>query len=674
MTCPSIELAPVGEQLARGRWISPSPAGYEYTHDLIRATVYDQIPRSRRRRLHELAAVALARREPGNLPDRARTASTAPDTASRPPSATGGPLSSTSRPSRYARRSTPTPAPSSSSRNRHDALASRSRWHSRRHARASTTTNGSARRWRSPRHWLASWATTPRCLRTTLIAGLAAGRTGDPDASARLLSEARELAESMGDERHRRTATYLLADLRAQQGQWQAAEAAWLPVLEYARRTGDLTLVGCVLRGLAIAAKQMGDPQAAVRLLEESVATLRECGDRVNELYTSSNLLGVLYNLEAWDRLLVHADEMWPIAEMFGDPVTVGIIRHQQGLAALALGDQSTARTMMAAAKDAFGLAGTRPRLVGLVVNTIGLVAEDEGHDAEAELLYREALDTAVIHDAATESAYARHDLGALLARTIAPPTPFPCCAWPPVRGPSTATHCCGRRARPTSVSRCSPPEGRSRRPRRSRMRGSRWSAPGRRRASSRRAGSGRSRGCSSGWAARRTLAPRWRRAGQLDRQALAISDAGLRRQFFERVPVNRAIVEAHQREVGRDQPPGRAGEARRTARPDAAQRRAGGGALDVARARQRRDRRQGRTTTPSAGAPDGGGRRRWCRTDRRRPCRCAGRQPANDPAGHRAPPRLAGPVADPPTSSARQSVGCARPPVRPANVADPSR
>ena len=71
MTCPSIELAPVGEQLARGRWISPSPAGYEFTHDLIRATVYDQIPRSRRRRLHELAAVALARREPDNLPTRA---------------------------------------------------------------------------------------------------------------------------------------------------------------------------------------------------------------------------------------------------------------------------------------------------------------------------------------------------------------------------------------------------------------------------------------------------------------------------------------------------------------------------------------------------------------------------------------------------------------------------
>ena len=45
--------------------------------------------------------------------------------------------------------------------------------------------------------------------------------------------------------------------------------------------------------------------------------------------------------------------------------------------------------------------------MVGLVVNTIGLVAEDEGHDAEAELLYREALDTAVTLDAATESAYA---------------------------------------------------------------------------------------------------------------------------------------------------------------------------------------------------------------------------------------------------------------------------
>ena len=70
-----------------------------------------------------------------------------------------------------------------------------------------------------------------------------------------------------------------------------------------------------------------GRPEEAARLLEESVATLRQAGDRVNELYTSSNLLGVLYDLEAWDRLLAHADETWPVAAMFGDPVTIGVIR-----------------------------------------------------------------------------------------------------------------------------------------------------------------------------------------------------------------------------------------------------------------------------------------------------------------------------------------------------------
>jgi tetratricopeptide (TPR) repeat protein len=547
--CSPMELATVAEQLTLGRWVTPSADGYEFAHDLIRDAVYEQIPTSRRRSLHDLAAAALARRDPDN----ARTRAYHLDRA-------GHALEAADWYRRAGHQSVATYA----MRDAVDAF-SRSFELQPRDARRARLEVGlelakaceSVNDYDRQRPALACVTALARelgddaaLLRALLIAGLAASRTGDAEASDRLFSEARVMAERAGDERGVVEATYLLADLRAQQGQWQAAEAAWVPVRDYARRVGDLTLLGCVLRGLAITAKQTGDPQSAVRLLEDSVAALRESGDRVNELYTSSNLLGVLYDLEAWDRLLEHADEMWPIAEMFGDPVTIGVVRHQQGLAALALGDQATARTMMSAAKDAFA-AAERPRMVGLVVNTIGLVAEDEGNLAEAESLYRQALDTAVGLDAATESAYVRHDLGALLARTGRPGEGVPLLraaarAWAEqrnalLRAKSEAHLGLALLAADAPVDeateladagialvRAGAPEGEQ-------PQGWLWAL-----------------------AQLLDLLDRPSDAAvvlasarvELDRQAQAISDADMRRQFFERVPVNRAIVSAHSRRL----------------------------------------------------------------------------------------------------------------------------
>jgi DNA-binding SARP family transcriptional activator len=550
--CSSIDLASLGEQLSRGHWVRPSPAGYEFTHDLIRVTVYDQIAPSSRQSLHELAATALAAREPDNLPTRAYHLDRA-----------GHRLEAAECYRRAADRSVATYAmreavdayarsfelqPVTARRARLDvglalakACESVNDYDRQRPALAVATELA---------HELGDDAAL---MRARLIAGLAASRTGDPDASVRFLSDARLLAEQTGDERGVVDATYLLADLWAQQGQWQAAEAAWLPVLEYARRTGDLTLVGCVLRGLAIAAKQTGKPEAAARLLEDSLAVLRDCGDRVNELYTSSNLLGVLYDLEAWDRLLDHADEMWPVAELFGDPVTIGVVRHQQGLAAMALGDQVTARAMMVEAKEAFG-AAERPRMVGLVVNTIGLVAEDEGRDAEAEVRYREALATALAHDAAVESAYARHDLGALLARTGRAGEAIPLLrssagAWADLgndllRAKSEAVLglallSVGSPLQEATVTadagvamvRAGVPAGEQ-------PQGWLWAL------TRLLQGLGRAEDAAAVLDAARA---------ELDRQALAISSTDRRRQFFERVPVNRAIVSAHTRQVRRE-------------------------------------------------------------------------------------------------------------------------
>jgi hypothetical protein len=192
--------------------------------------------------------------------------------------------------------------------------------------------------------------------------------------------------------------------------------------------------------------------------------------------------------------------------------------------------------------------------MVGLVVNTIGLVAEDEGNDAEAEVLYRAALDSAVRHDAATEAAYARHDLGALLARTGRAAEAVPllrsaAAAWADQRNAllqaksqahlGLALLAAGGPVKEAAAMadagiatvRAGGPEGEQ-------PQG--WL-----------------------WALARLLDELGRPVdaadvlasarAELDRQALAISDLDRRRQFFERVPVNRAIVATHAQRVGRE-------------------------------------------------------------------------------------------------------------------------
>jgi hypothetical protein len=64
--------------------------------------------------------------------------------------------------------------------------------------------------------------------------------------------------------------------------------------------------------------------------------------------------------------------------------------------------------------------------MAGLLRNILGLVADDVGDDAEALRCYRAALDNALSLQAATEAAYAQHDLGALLLAMEQPAEAIP--------------------------------------------------------------------------------------------------------------------------------------------------------------------------------------------------------------------------------------------------------
>lgn len=409
-----LDLAAIVEALAAERWLTPSEHGYAFTHDIVQTAVYELIDAERRTEIHRRVGDALARHDPGNARaqafhldhgGRARQAAAMYAEAGRRARQS---LAFRESIDAYARALTLLPRNSDLRLDVALALTEACEVvgdRERQRPLLSVIVDGSRRR-----------GDDTTLLRALIVAGSAASRTDDPAGGERLLAEAMDVATRLGDPLSMALAEYRFADLMGQQGRWPEALATVTSALAHARLASDPTLLGGVLRMRGIVARYTGDPAGSLRWHEEAVAAHRAAGDALEELNSAANLTGAYYELCAWDALLAVTDELLPRAMSYGAPGIIGILLHQGGLAAMALGDPVTARARMIEAREAFASAG-RQRLAGLVVNTIGLVAEDEGKLDEALEHYERALATADAIDASTESAYASHDLGALLAR-----------------------------------------------------------------------------------------------------------------------------------------------------------------------------------------------------------------------------------------------------------------
>jgi DNA-binding SARP family transcriptional activator/tetratricopeptide (TPR) repeat protein len=412
---PPLELATISEDLAADRWITPTAAGHAFTHDLLRTVLYDRISARRRRMLHERAASALARLEPENsrarayhldcagLTELAADAYRETGSSHRATSAFGDAVEAWSRALELL--------PHHRRRDRLDLTLDL--------AEVCDVISDHDRQ----RPVLAEALATARDLgdeaaelRALLLAAGAAVRAGETEEGQRTLDQARRLAERLGDRRSLADAHYRTADLLIQTGRWPEGELQFHAALALVEREDDPWLHGRVLRGLAISAVRQGRPTDAVRWLEEALAGYRADGDPLNELVTAANLLTAYYEVGSWDSLVETAQQTLPLARTLGDPVNTGIVCQGLGLGALAMGDRVTARAMLAETEACWVAAG-RPRLVGAAMNSRGLVAEDDGDDDEAMALYRAALAASREIDAATDEAYASHDLGALLVR-----------------------------------------------------------------------------------------------------------------------------------------------------------------------------------------------------------------------------------------------------------------
>lgn len=539
-----LALAAAGEELTNRAFVQPTDAGYAFAHDMIRAAVYDDIEPERRRLLHVRGADALAALDPTNWRARAFHLERGGRTTE---AAEAYRQAGAQESARFAFREAQAalerslalfPATPSATRvevslafaQACDIVGERERGH----AALEEALRGA----RALQH-------ESLTLQALLASGRLAARIGRMAEAGAWLDEALALAQRSGDALQEFEAMFWRGDLAARRGDLAEAKAAYTRALEIAQRASYLPGHGRALRGLGNVTRMMGEPEQAIPLLEQAVALQRRAGDRHAESVTLTNVLAALYDLGAWDRLLTLTADALALAESLGDRLVAAVERHVQGLAAYALGDWDTARAVLPRVIEECEAAGDR-RTAGLAMNVLGLVEQDAENPAQARAWYERSLAQALAIEAATEAAYARHDLGVLLLALEEPAAAREAleaarATWQAQGNEllrlkteaylGLALLALGERERSRELAdaglaalRQAPPRGEQPQA---------WQ-----------------------WALYRLLTDLNRPADaedalraacqEVQRQGVAIADSAMRRNFFERVPLNRAILAAH--------------------------------------------------------------------------------------------------------------------------------
>lgn len=544
---PPLVLANLSDELMTEHWLQPSTAGYTFAHDLIRSAVYDQIELLRCRSLHEHAARVYQNYDPDNahaLAYHFDQAGLASDAARAYRQAGEQDLA------RFAFREAQGSLEralalvpfSSTVDGIETALAL---------AQACDATGDRVHQEIALDKALAGANDNPVYRLQALLAYVQfATRTGKLAEAKSQLEIALALARHLHDHAQETEAIILFGNLAGEQGNWSEAHGWSLQALEHARTTGNQSAEGRALRFIGVVTRNMGFPEESIQWLEKAITVHRALGERFQVSIAQTNMLGSFNELGAWDRLITTAQEVISVRDELGDRVGASNTRHNLSLAYYALGEYATARRILERVIQDSEATQMRRR-AGLARNVLGLVAEGDGNYEEALSLYRAALADAEAVKAVMEVAYAQHDLGALLTRLNQPMDAIPLldaalAAW---------TDQGNLQLRVKSET----------------FLGLAHFAAGDRDRAEELATNGWNKfqsGVSLGeqiqdwlWALYRLLIALDRpdpassvlRAAyaELHRQAQTISDPNLRRSFFERVQLNREIVEAYDRLVG---------------------------------------------------------------------------------------------------------------------------
>lgn len=419
---PPLALAAATDELVATAWLNPSPAGFAFVHDLIRTAIYAQLPEARRCAIHARAAHVYQTLDPENVRSRAFHLDRAGQTSE---AAEAYHRAGKQDLARFAYRDARTAfdralslLPTTLTPERVEIMLGLA-W--------TCDVFGERTRQLEILEGALSGARQLRAkgleLRALLARGRALVQAYQFTEGAESLQEALTLARKLKDY-PRQTEAYLLLGInetdnrRSKQGISYYSRARKL-----AQKISDLTLEARALRGLGIAAREMGDPKTSIQWLEQALEIHRQVGDRLGETVTHSNIVTACYDLGAWDQLLATVETLLPKVETLGYRYNAGYLRQLQALASFNLGDYARAREQFQAAMEDFKAAEARAILI---VGALGLVAEDEGEDEVALRLYREALSEVDPEQDERDIPIVQQDLGALLWRLEQPAEALP--------------------------------------------------------------------------------------------------------------------------------------------------------------------------------------------------------------------------------------------------------
>ncbi len=426
-----LALASLSDELMAHHWLQPSTAGYAFAHDLIRSAVYAEIEPIRRRALHERAANAYLTFEPDNLRSRAfhfDQAGLVVDAAKTYRLAGEQDLA------RFAFRE------AQNALDRALALMPLTPTVERIEtaltlAQVSNATGDRVRQESALGEALAGAKDSdPHLLQALLIAGRFATQTGQIVEAERQLEAALALARRLHDHTRETEALLLLAELAREQSHWSKAERYYTRALELARAISDSLHETQALTGLGYVADDQGAPHESISWIEQALTIYRTIGDRWRMASTQAGLMKTLINLGAWDHVLAIANESIAVLEACGDRTRAAVARHNQAMAYQALGDYANARQILEHNLQVFEAIRSRRKL-GVTQDVLGNVAEGEGNDEEALYLYRSALANAEAVNSQEGLALAQQYLGGLLVRLEQPLEAIPlleaaCPAW----------------------------------------------------------------------------------------------------------------------------------------------------------------------------------------------------------------------------------------------------
>jgi tetratricopeptide (TPR) repeat protein len=250
-------------------------------------------------------------------------------------------------------------------------------------------------------------------IQALFLQGRAATFLDQDDLAIASLNEALELAREIQDQAIESEAIYLLGVNALQYYRSQDAHNYFSLALELARGINNPNLAGRALKGLGDATRDLGSPLNAEDWFEQALELQLRIGDRRGEAVSRTNLLAVYYDLGAWDRLLSSAGDALKMVEEQGNRHSAAFVRHMQSLAALNLGDFAGARDHIQQAERDFDAVLNRQSAV-MSRLVLGLVAENESLYEDAGRHYRTALLEAEASGWEIEMAFARQDLGNL--------------------------------------------------------------------------------------------------------------------------------------------------------------------------------------------------------------------------------------------------------------------